>query len=500
MTAAPHRAGSDDLLEREQELAALAQLLRDVGGGQGRMALISGPAGIGKTRLLARRRRNARRTPRPRCSPRAAASSSASSRSASCASCSSRCSSSPPTASGCWPARRARAAPSSSRSTTPRRTPSFAALHGLYWLTVNLAAESRCCWRSTTCTGATARRCASSPTSSAGSRACRCWSRPACARRSPAWTWRCMAEIAGDPATAHARAARRSREDAVATLVRAAPWRRAPTRLLRRLPRTRPAATRCCCASCSRALEAEGVQPDAATPTSCARSARAPLPAPCWCGCRGCPPSAAAVARAVAVLGDGADLAAVAGLAGLERGARRRGHRRARPGRDPAPRPAARLRAPARARRRLPGIPAGERELQHARAAPCCADAARPPSRSRRTCSRSPPRRRVGRRTLRTRGAAALGAARAGERRRLPRARWRSRRAGAAPRGAAARRSASRRRSPAGRRGRAPRRGLRGASRPGRARAAAGTARARAAVHRPLAERAGRRAARGRAR
>src|SRR4051794_22441477 len=52
MTAAPRQAGRDDLLEREQELAALAQLLRDVGGGQGRMALISGPAGIGKSRLL----------------------------------------------------------------------------------------------------------------------------------------------------------------------------------------------------------------------------------------------------------------------------------------------------------------------------------------------------------------------------------------------------------------------------------------------------------------
>src|SRR4051794_30527768 len=40
------------LLERDGELSTLADLLRSVGDGQGRMALVSEPAGIGKSRLL----------------------------------------------------------------------------------------------------------------------------------------------------------------------------------------------------------------------------------------------------------------------------------------------------------------------------------------------------------------------------------------------------------------------------------------------------------------
>src|SRR3954447_20320544 len=41
-----------DLLEREAELAAIGELVAGLGDGQGRMALIDGPAGIGKSRLL----------------------------------------------------------------------------------------------------------------------------------------------------------------------------------------------------------------------------------------------------------------------------------------------------------------------------------------------------------------------------------------------------------------------------------------------------------------
>src|SRR5262245_8698691 len=40
------------LLERDRELASLHALIEDAAGGQGRMALIEGPAGIGKSRLL----------------------------------------------------------------------------------------------------------------------------------------------------------------------------------------------------------------------------------------------------------------------------------------------------------------------------------------------------------------------------------------------------------------------------------------------------------------
>jgi DNA-binding CsgD family transcriptional regulator/Flp pilus assembly protein TadD len=43
----------DGLLERDRELAALDRLVADAEGGRGRLALIEGPAGIGKSRLLA---------------------------------------------------------------------------------------------------------------------------------------------------------------------------------------------------------------------------------------------------------------------------------------------------------------------------------------------------------------------------------------------------------------------------------------------------------------
>jgi predicted ATPase len=46
----------DGLLERDRELAALDRLLGDAADGRGRVALIEGPAGIGKSRLLAEAR------------------------------------------------------------------------------------------------------------------------------------------------------------------------------------------------------------------------------------------------------------------------------------------------------------------------------------------------------------------------------------------------------------------------------------------------------------
>src|SRR5262245_24320478 len=44
----------ETLLERDQELAALAALLGAASGGEGRVALVHGEAGIGKTALLKR--------------------------------------------------------------------------------------------------------------------------------------------------------------------------------------------------------------------------------------------------------------------------------------------------------------------------------------------------------------------------------------------------------------------------------------------------------------
>ena len=46
-----------ELLEREDELGVLAALVAQAAGGDGRVGLIEGPPGIGKTRLVAAARR-----------------------------------------------------------------------------------------------------------------------------------------------------------------------------------------------------------------------------------------------------------------------------------------------------------------------------------------------------------------------------------------------------------------------------------------------------------
>jgi ATP/maltotriose-dependent transcriptional regulator MalT len=48
-----------ELVEREREIAALAALLDAARAGEGRVAWIEGPAGIGKSTLLAEARRHA---------------------------------------------------------------------------------------------------------------------------------------------------------------------------------------------------------------------------------------------------------------------------------------------------------------------------------------------------------------------------------------------------------------------------------------------------------
>src|SRR3954453_16100751 len=52
MEAEARDAPADSLLERERELAALTRLIAGSEDGGGSIALIEGPAGIGKTRLL----------------------------------------------------------------------------------------------------------------------------------------------------------------------------------------------------------------------------------------------------------------------------------------------------------------------------------------------------------------------------------------------------------------------------------------------------------------
>jgi hypothetical protein len=99
--------GMTPLVEREREVAALAALLDALAAGEGRVAWIEGPAGIGKSTLLAEERRHAADAG---AQVLAACGSelSASSHSVSCASCSKRRSPIPSGGSACWPARRPR--------------------------------------------------------------------------------------------------------------------------------------------------------------------------------------------------------------------------------------------------------------------------------------------------------------------------------------------------------------------------------------------------------
>ena len=112
--------------------------------GTGRLLVIEGPAGIGKTRLL-RAAREARAKRRCRCCTPVAPSSSASFPTGSCANCSSRRSPMRRTKSG------ERSCPERRRAVEPLLAQgeslplpavgdsSFPILHGLYWLTANLA-------------------------------------------------------------------------------------------------------------------------------------------------------------------------------------------------------------------------------------------------------------------------------------------------------------------------------------------------------------------------
>ena len=175
-----------------------------------------------------------------------------------------------------------------------------------------------------------------------------------------------LAEIVNDAATVPVQPGALSEEGVTAARARA-PGRRRARRPSATPATPRPAATRCCCASSSprsrrresspaagNAALVRDIGPRAVSRTVLLRLARLPA-------------EAAAVARAVAILGENADVPTVAALAEIDERGRRRRHRVAGPGRDPAARSAALLRAPAGARRRLPR-PAARRARAPARA------------------------------------------------------------------------------------------------------------------------------------
>ena len=352
---------------------------------------------------------------------------------------------------GAGAARRARSARRRAARRGGRR--SFAALHGLFWLALNIvgraAADAR--HRRPALVRPPVAALRRLPRAAARGRR-RSWSRRRCAPASRPPTRRCSAEIAHDPsdglgapgpaqrgrpcASSCARASATDADpafcDACHTRHRRQPAAAAPAparargrrRAARRRARRRRAST----------------------------SARAPSRAPCCCASRACPTPAIAVARAVAVLGESAD---------LPRRRRAGGARRAADVAEATgalaraeilrPEHAARLRAPARARRGLPRA-AGRRAraLARARGAGAARRAAR---RAEQVAAQllhdAAPRRGLGRGDAAARPAASPSArARPRAPSRTCSARSRSRRSGGAPARGRCSSSASPRRSP----------------------------------------------------
>ena len=146
---------------------------------------------------------------------------------------------------------------------TERADGSFAVLHGLYWLTVNLA-EQRPVRARRRRPAVVRHRLVALPRlpAAAGSRDCRCSSSRLCAPARRTRTRRCSPS---SPRTSRrCRCTQgRSAPRRAADLVRAAARRARATPRSSRPATGRPAATRCCCASCCAPCEVEGVRPDA---------------------------------------------------------------------------------------------------------------------------------------------------------------------------------------------------------------------------------------------
>ena len=228
--------------------------------------------------------------------------------------------------------------------------------------------SARCCSRSTTCTGATARslrflaylvrRLEGQPVLVTRLRPHR---RPADRRRAAGRDRQRSRDRPRPARPAVGGGRRRAR--------RHAPRRRARPRLPRGLPQDhgrQPAARP---PAAERARDRRASSPTPRTPTSCARSARAPSRAPCCCGSRGCP---ARPRRSRAPSPCWARARTCPPSPASPASTRRRS--RARWPRSRGPRSCARSRRPASCTRSCAtpsttGLPLGERELLHARAA-----------------------------------------------------------------------------------------------------------------------------------
>ncbi|MDA0166771.1 AAA family ATPase [Solirubrobacter ginsenosidimutans] len=353
------------LVERDREVALLDTLLQEAVEGEGRAVLIEGPPGIGKSRLMAEFRRraiadgafvlNARAGELEREFPFGVV-----------RQLFEGVVSDPEVLAGA-------AAPARVVFQNPEEgapaggDASFAALHGLYWLALNLAAEHPlllevddlhwCDRPSLRFLAYLVRRLEGQPVLVAAS-----------VRTSDAPTDAALlAEIANDPATAHVRPGPLS-EEAVGALV-ARRLGAEPDRAFREACHKTTGGNPLLVRQLLTALETDAVKPDAAHADVVRAIGSRAVSSSVLLRLARLPGEAASIARAVAVLGEGADLPAVAGVAGLDEA-----------------QVAGTMAALARAEILRPepppgfvhplvrdavyqGLPLGERELLHARAA-----------------------------------------------------------------------------------------------------------------------------------
>ena len=356
---------SSTLVERDREVALLDNLMREATEGEGRAVLIEGPPGIGKSRLLAEFRRrassedaqvlNARAGELERefpfgvvrqlfeavvADPLALAGAAAG-------------------------AQVVFAAPGN--GTPTGGDASFAALHGLYWLTLNLAAERPllievddlhwCDRPSLRFLAYLVRRLEGQPVLVTAS----------VRTGDPPTDAALLAEIANDPATAHVRPGPLS-EEAVGALV-ARRLGAEPDRAFREACHRTTGGNPLLVRQLLNALETDHVKPDAAHADVVRAIGSRAVSSSVLLRLARLPSEAAAVARAVAVLGEGADLPAVAGVSGLDEAQVAGAMAALARAEILRPEPPPGFVHPLVRDAVYQGLPLGERELLHARAA-----------------------------------------------------------------------------------------------------------------------------------
>ena len=311
--APPPARPASSFVEREREVALLGSLLADARAGEGRAVLVEGPPGIGKTRLLAEARRhavasgalvlNARAGELEREFPygvvrqlfEAAIGD-------------------PATLAGA--AASASVVFSAPGAGEPGGDASFAALHGLFWVALNLASQSAlvievddlhwCDPPSLRFLAYLVRRLEGQPI----------LFQATVRTGEPASSPALLAEIANDPGTVHVRPGPLS-EEAVGELV-GLRLGAEPDRAFREACHRTTGGNPLLVRQLLSALEADGVRPDAAHADVVRAIGSRAVSSSVLLRLARLPAEAAAVARAIAVLGEGAELPLVAALANLD--------------------------------------------------------------------------------------------------------------------------------------------------------------------------------------